>query len=157
MNSSTRRRAQGGQSDATTCHVSYSDLLRRGEHQQAAARVAVALAQLEIAQERPVLPDGVAGKLQSVFDDIDDAQKHPSSEVELPTGNNSLARPMHIEWAPQSKSRIKEPPTVTMFTGENVHGKGWCLHCPRFRTLFGNGNDRVTVVYSEERAPGEQI
>lgn len=124
--------------------------------QQAAARVAVALVQLEIADERPALPDRLSGKRQSVFDQTDDSRQPRSSESEFLTEHNPLGHSMRIDWTPQDKGRINERPTVTIFTGESVHGKGWCLHCQRFQTLFGNGNDRVAVVYSEELAPGEQ-
>ena len=110
--------------------------------QQATASVAVALVQLEIADERPALPD------------------HPPNTSAQPQSNSLPRRnsePMRIDWQSQVRSRINDRPVVTFYTGEKAYGNGWCHHCPRYQKLFSDGNDRVQVIYSTEIAPGDQV
>lgn len=47
--------------------------------------------------------------------------------------------------------------TATVFTGEDVYGRGWCGNCRPLKSKWGAGSDRLVIEYSTAAAPGEQI
>lgn len=52
-----------------------------------------------------------------------------------------------------------EPLTATIYTAEQFNGDGWCHHCNRIKRDWGNGDDRLRLVWSRDRVPegGEAI
>lgn len=54
-------------------------------------------------------------------------------------------------------TRQHDPPRlVTIFTAEEAYGERWCPNCPGLIKKLVPGDERVTVVVSTKRAPGEQ-
>ena len=70
-------------------------------------------------------------------------------------GGKSL---MRLEFdAPSRGSARTARQQVYFFTGESVYGRGWCTNCPIVKQRLGSGNADVQIIYTDERAPGEQV
>ena len=52
-----------------------------------------------------------------------------------------------------------EPLTATIYTAEQFNGDGWCSRCNILKRDWGNGDDRLKLVWSRDRVPegGEAI
>lgn len=150
--------------------------------QQAVAALAVVQAGLDLADQKPDLkdtartqsaPPALPSEVQPLVPLPEDfpaavsSDRLPVKEMsadsssgggEAHLGREMAVEPMRIQW--DSLAQTASPralATATVYTGELIHGKGWCVNCPQLKRNYRTGNDRLQILYSEDVAPGEQI
>ena len=107
-------------------------------------RIAIAEAAVWVAQNQ--FPAGE--------NDYDVSKADNSSE----TPNSSLPRFEFSDEIEPITANV-EPLTATVYTAEQVNGEGWCGRCNILKRDWGNGDDRLRLVWSRDRVPegGEAI
>ena len=101
-------------------------------------RIAIAEAAVWVAQNQ--FPAGE--------NDYDGSQSGKSSE----SPNSSIP---HFEFPADIEpiSVNVEPLTATVYTAEQFNGDGWCSRCNILKRDWGNGDDRLRLVWSRDRVP----
>jgi len=95
--------------------------------------------------------NGRATSLYVATDPIHDFLASPSiksAPLFLPSSTEMRLEPISpIQAGPRSI------PVAKFYTGEKKWGVGWCRNCPRYKSAYGDGNDKVRVEYTDEPLP----
>ena len=137
-------------------------------HEKAVAAIAVAQAALDIADERPILPDtrpqnAVAPEPKDSADTgaNTDGQGVPNDHEnkfviidDKSVKQGSTHAPMRMTF--DSTGGVSKR-VATVYTGENKHGDGWCVNCGPLKTRWGDGNESIAIQWSRDVASGPQV
>lgn len=88
-------------------------------------------------------PTPVADPEQSATQNVNQEYRSKPSELSI-----KFSAPIH-----SAPGRLH----ATIFTGENLHGLGWCQNCGPLKNRWQDGNDRISLTWSQDVANGPQI
>ena len=79
----------------------------------------------------------------------------PPTHDESTTSVGGVLQPMRLEIvrAEAIQQSAYDPHIVKFYTGEKKYNKGWCTHCPEYRAIYGEGDNRIRMEYSDEVPP----